>query len=570
MGKRIAAYCRVSTDTSDQVNSLTNQRNFFAREIETAGHTLISIYADEGLTGTKVANRPQFLQMLHDAGIDVHTVTTLVDRRRKTHTVYDVSDRHPAFDEIWIKNTSRFARNTLSYELISLLRAKRVNIHFMSENIDTMEMSQDLLLKLMQVFDENDSKDKSTKVRWGNAESAKRNHIRSHPRIYGYTYDLQHNALHAIPEESEVIRLIFDLYCGGLGTRRIIHELNARHITTRTGRPFCKTQINRILTNEKYAGINNPLKYDTGTVFVDRHYPKPKDEYLTMPNDRIDIIVDPEVFEQAKFQREQKTSHITQRGVYTGISPYASLLRCGACGSAYHSNADRGRVYYNCSGKKQKGAAFCSAPNVPIGAMDDLIQRLQDGLYDNILVQQGLMAIQWLNNAVQHILSTIDNDVQSVIDHIDSELDALHIRLKRLYDIYELSQSPQPMLLERIADIQSQIETLNAERKAATRPNDERMAEVTQYNRLISHVISLLDVGPSTDGPRPASRDTVMANLISVIVDADPDTKYRLTPVLRFSGEITDAIGSNDWMQALDNTTVGTYNDNLTAILRSR
>lgn len=111
-------------------NSYENQLSYFNREIITSGHELYKIYPDKGLTGTKLANRPQFLAMLRDAGIDVkHIHTDKRDgRAKRSHVVYEISDRAPMFDEIWLKNTSRFARNTLSYEIITLLRQKKVNL----------------------------------------------------------------------------------------------------------------------------------------------------------------------------------------------------------------------------------------------------------------------------------------------------------------------------------------------------------------------------------------------------------------------------------------------------------
>ena len=106
----ISAYCRVSTDSQDQLNSLENQRSYFEREIEAKGHTLYKVYYDKGLTGTKLSNRPAFEQMLIDAGIDVKKVfLDKHDKRvKRAHTIYEVSNRTPLFDEIWIKNTSRF------------------------------------------------------------------------------------------------------------------------------------------------------------------------------------------------------------------------------------------------------------------------------------------------------------------------------------------------------------------------------------------------------------------------------------------------------------------------------
>ena len=544
--KRISAYCRVSTDKDDQINSLDNQKSFFQREIEAQGHILHHIYADPGLSGTKMETRQQFIAMLHDAGLDISTVTTTVNRRRKTHTVYDVSDRTPAFDEIWIKNTSRFARNTLSYEIISKLRAKRVNIHFMSENIDTLDMSQDLLLKLMQIFDENESKDRSAKTKWGNEESAKRNRIRSHPKIYGYDYDLKNNALHIIPHEADVIRLIFDLYTQGIGTKRIINTLNARGLKTRGDRPFGKTQILRILNNEKYAGLNNPLKFDSGTVFIDRHYPKVKQEYAVMKNDRIEPIITVEEFEKAQRIRTSKINYQRNSGVYHGISPYCSLLYCAHCGAVYHSNVDDGRVFYNCSGKRAHGKTFCSNPNIPLHAVDDLIQRLQDGLYDLILTTQGIMAIRYLNDAVQQLLSRVDSDVNAEVEKIDAELATLNNQLERYYDIYSASATPPKQLLQRITSVQDRIADFEHQRKELLRPNEERMAEVNRHNALIQRITDMLNA--SGEHPQSVPRETVMSNLVRITVEADPYCKYRLIPELRFSREISDEIGTEDWI----------------------
>ena len=150
----VSAYCRVSTDSSDQTNSYENQQSYFNREIEAKGHTLFKIYKDFGLTGTKLSNRPEFEEMLTDAGIDIKVINTDARDKRllRQHTVYELSDRKPKFNEIWIKNTSRFARNTLSYTLITLLRQKHVNVYFIEQNINTSDLAQDLLYKLISVF----------------------------------------------------------------------------------------------------------------------------------------------------------------------------------------------------------------------------------------------------------------------------------------------------------------------------------------------------------------------------------------------------------------------------------
>lgn len=102
--KRAVAYCRVSTDKEDQLNSLEAQREYFQNNVANYGFELVHIYADEGITGTKKKNRKAFLQMLEDA------------RERK-------------FEVLFVKDISRFARNTLdSLESVRLLKKLSINI----------------------------------------------------------------------------------------------------------------------------------------------------------------------------------------------------------------------------------------------------------------------------------------------------------------------------------------------------------------------------------------------------------------------------------------------------------
>ena len=123
----VAVYCRVSTNKDDQLNSLENQRTYFEHVAEEKGYTIYEIYADQGITGTKL-RRPEFERMLKDAGLDIITVSASDrDKRKKSqHTYYIASDRTPKFNLILVKNTSRFARNILSMEIINRLNEKKL------------------------------------------------------------------------------------------------------------------------------------------------------------------------------------------------------------------------------------------------------------------------------------------------------------------------------------------------------------------------------------------------------------------------------------------------------------
>ena len=223
MGLKIAVYCRVSTDTEQQLNSLENQKQLFQSKIESDGDELYRVFFDEGLTGTKLNNRKGFHEMLILGGIDVvETVDKKLlangnfdTRIKRKITNYIVSERKPCFDKIYIKNTSRFARNTLSYDIICKLREKGVSVYFLEQNIDTSDYSRDFLLQMFQVFDQNDSRDKSIKTLTGIKKSAERGVIRTNKKIYGFKYSKDTNSLTLIPSEAETIRRIYSLYLEG-------------------------------------------------------------------------------------------------------------------------------------------------------------------------------------------------------------------------------------------------------------------------------------------------------------------------------------------------------------------
>lgn len=349
----VAVYCRVSTFSDDQETSFLNQQSYFTSKIQSTGNTLYKIYADRGISGTKLS-RPEFNNMLYDAGVDIQKIAG-------SKYIFVPSNRKPKFEEIWLKNTSRFARNTLSSEIIDVLRKKGVYIYFVEQNINTRN-NTDFFLKIYQIFDEQDSKDKSLKVMTGLNESRKKGHVFSNKKLYGYRYDRENNRLIAIEEEAKVIRLIFELYSKGNGIRVISNILTEKGFKTRNGGTFGKSTLSRILKNEKYAGLNNAGRYTRGTVF-NRTPLRVREDYKIQHSDRIEPIITEELFYYCKAIMEaniNKAIGENPRGYYHGTTKWVGKLFCGKCGASYTSN----QYKYNCSNKKLNGLKACNNPNI--------------------------------------------------------------------------------------------------------------------------------------------------------------------------------------------------------------
>lgn len=432
--KKICAYTRVSTDKSDQLNSLDNQIAYFQMVAKDRDDVeLVKIYSDEGLTGTN-PNRPQFLQMLRDAGLIVSPrLSSRTRKPLKNKFEYEVDPHsNPLFEEIWIKNTSRFARNTLSQEIIDVLATKEVYIYFIEQNINTRdELNRGLLLKLFQVFDEQDSKDKSLKVRQGRKAAAMRGKIISNGKLFGYHYEDHEFTI--IEEEAKIVREIFSLYGQGLGVRRILQQLNEKGYKTRANRNFGKSTINRILQNEKYTGKYTAGIWDSGVVF-NKKTPvlKPEDKWH-IHEGAMPAIIDKKLFDKCQEIRKKRTNFGNQKGVYHGTSIFAGKLFCAHCGKKYYSNRDRGRQYYNCSTKKFKGTSYCASDNIDNDFLEELcLKEIEKHILSlkskEILIRYGLLAIKYQLQQTE----TLNVDAQKLL----KQKNRVAEEEKKLLDLY--------------------------------------------------------------------------------------------------------------------------------------
>lgn len=491
MNRKIAVYCRVSTDKFDQLNSLENQKQIFLEKIENEKDILYFIYADEGLSGTKLNNRKEFNKMLEACGIDVvETYAEKIlpngnlDRRVKRKTTnFVLSDRQPLIDYIYVKNTSRFARNTLSYDIVCKLRQKNVHIYFLEQNIDTSTYSQDLLLQLWQVFDANDSRDKSSKVLTGLKQSSKNNVIHTNKRIYGFSYDERDNSLTQVPSEAVVVKFIFDSYSSGMGVRQIINECNKRGYFTRDGKEFGKTTVRRILDNEKYAGLNQQLKWTSGVVFAKNSYPIVQDDYSVVPNDRIEAIVTPELFYRCRDIRLSKVNSTASRGVYSGVSVYAGKVHCAKCRGIYISDKEKNkngiREFYRCKNKKLKGTSFCSSRNIKKSELDEIIERdynnkVLDRIYKDTL--------SLLEQQKKHLRDIYSQDNSSLIDNIKNKIDILKTEIKTSFREYSSGRLLEVIYNEIISEDTKQIEELERRLEALQSPVRRFQAELDDVN----------------------------------------------------------------------------------------
>jgi len=225
---RYAAYCRVSTGSDEQLNSLINQKKFFEEYVKKTNDTLVTIYADRGISGKSMKQRPEFLRMLSDS-------------------------EKGEFDALLVKDISRFARNTVDFlNGIRLLKSRGVDVVFVGANQKVIGESE-FVLTVFAALAQEESCGLSKKIIFGKKQGAKRGRVPN--IIYGYdkinTYELKINI-----SEANCVKEIFRLYCDeNAGIRKIAEILNRENIPTKNGCLWTAKTVRRIIQNPIYRGV---------------------------------------------------------------------------------------------------------------------------------------------------------------------------------------------------------------------------------------------------------------------------------------------------------------------------
>ena len=236
---RVAAYCRVSTDTEDQKTSFEGQVKYYSELINTNPEwEFAGIFADEGITGTSAARRPQF-----------QTLIRICEEGK--------------IDLILTKSISRFARNTLEcLTFVRHLNKAGVHIIFESNNIDTRMAFSEMLLTVLAAFAQEESRSISENTSWGIRKRFEEG-VTRWCRLYGYEKN-KDGEYQIVPEQAAVVQKIYDLYEHGESIQKIRKYLEANSIKSPTGKPkWTNSAIHTLLINERYTGDILLQKYIT-------------------------------------------------------------------------------------------------------------------------------------------------------------------------------------------------------------------------------------------------------------------------------------------------------------------
>ena len=347
---RVAAYCRVSTDSDDQINSFTAQNNHYTEMITAHDQwELVDIYADEGITGTSAKRRKDFQRLLADC-------------------------RKGRIDKVLVKSISRFARNTTEcLETIRELKSLGISIYFEEHNIDTKMVSSEMLTAVIASCAQAESESISRNMRWSVQKRMENGTFNTCRAATGF--QLSDNGLEIASEEAPVIYGIFEDYLQGKNSREIAARLNAE---AALGRIWNRKLVDYILTNERYAG--NALlqrKYRTDS-FPRMKKPNRGERPMYYVRNSNPAIIPQEMFDQAAHLRSSRRVEMSD----TDARPFSKKLYCGCCGSLCRSKKTNDVWYWVCRRHEEENAQ-CDMPPVPEDAITAAFLRLYYNLKHN-------------------------------------------------------------------------------------------------------------------------------------------------------------------------------------------
>lgn len=407
----IVAYCRVSTDTTDQLNSLEAQKSFFMEYCQKNGGNLVKIYADEGISGTKIKNRKEFLRLMNDA-------------------------KHGLFDMVVVKDISRFARNTVDFlQSIRALKSLGIETVFLTSN-QTVLGNSEFVLTIFGALAQEESANTSKRVKFGKKMNAEKgrvpNIVYGYDKIKGEYFDLVINDY-----EANVVRRIYDTYLNsGYGALKIAQLLNNEGIKTKRGCKWSQNAISRILSNELYTGKIINGKEEVEDFLTGIRTKKDKLDWVVVQRPEIKIITS-EDYDKAQLILSSRLKAFNLNGErQSNKYLFSTLIKCKHCNYSFRRVEHTYKntyVRWVCSGRASNGKDSCCNKTI----LDDgeLIVILKE-YFENVLKNKTSM--------INDIIKEFTRVYRTKDDNVSSE--------KELQDRYNKLQKNRQKYMEMYTD----------------------------------------------------------------------------------------------------------------------
>lgn len=451
--QRLAAYCRVSSDSADQLHSFAAQLRYYSNyEKQHPEFVLVGIYADEGLSGTSMKKRAEMNRLIQDC-------------------------EQGKIDRVIVKSISRFARNTHDLlQTLRLLKSYGVTVFFEEQGIDTSQLNSEMFLTFPGMIAQQESESISGNMRWSYKKRMESGEFNCCAPAYGF--DLINGELVVNETEAAVVRRIFEMYLHGSGKERIAAILNEEKVSTKHGtKKWHHTAIHYILNNERYMGDALLQKRYTTETLPFRQVPNNGEKpqyYVENANPRIvskETYKAAQKLQQSKLNcREENPENVLSRKLF-----------CPVCARSYRRLYSGNNKYW-VSIIKDKSLCDCYAYKIYEEAVCETFSLLCYKLKDNCAPLLGKLLNQFEQLKLK---SGVDEDRIGEIDKEIAQLSAQNHILAKLKNNGILSAAEYA---EQSSEIENKISTLRVERrkKLSENQDDEIIDELKTLKQLLS------------------------------------------------------------------------------------
>ena len=480
----VAAYCRVSTAQEDQETSYEAQVAYFTKLItENPSWNLAGIYADDGISGTDMKKRDNFNAMMERC-----------------------LQKDGDIDLILTKSISRFARNTVDcLSCIRKLKERNIAIYFEKEHINTLESTGELLITILSSQAQEESRNISENVKWGLKRKYEKGEMLVR-RMFGYGKGTD-GQLYIIPEEAEVVRLIYGKYLEGESLNSIARLLKEKGIKTIRGNiEWNVNSIRTILINEKYIGDAMAQKTFTTDYLTKTRKENQGELQKYYVENAHEAIIPREVFykvqeelrQRANIYKKSSKKETESKGKHTGKYALSKITVCEYRRQIWSKYGEK-KAVWRCENRLRNGTRYCKdSPTIE----------------ENVLHRAVLHAINQVLENKGDFVQTFRKNVVTALTHGTEDSEYAREKKKLQKEMAELIQQQakqngdKTAFEEHCQAITAQIEALEMKQiKAASRGEKGRKMEdienfldktnciLTEYNdKLVRQLIENINV----------------------------------------------------------------------------
>lgn len=452
---RVAAYCRVSTQMEEQLNSYEVQKNYYTEKINSEPKwKLVGIFADKGITGTSALKRDEFQKMIRMC-------------KRKQ------------IDMIITKSISRFSRNTVDcLNYVRMLRQLDVDVFFEEQGIHSKDAGAEFYITIYGSIAQSESENISANVRWGIQQRAKEGKVHfAYSRFLGYKEGPDGKPM-IDEEQADTVKFIFNEYLLGSSLADIAKSLTAKGIKTPSGKSgWNGSTVRTILSNEKYKGdallnktyisdcISKKVKKNNGErpmYYVENNHP---------------AIIDKDTFNRVQEELARRTSKRkvkqvgtkTEQGKYSSKYALTELLICGECGTPYRrctwTASGEKKIVWRCINRLDYGKKYCHhSPTIEESVLQNAIV--------TAIMNNAQQSADVLSILKEHIRIGIqadeveDNSLELLIEiaKLDEKYNALFSKMTADTEDIESIENQLIEIINKKHSLQAQVEEIKNER----------------------------------------------------------------------------------------------------------